>query len=429
VLAAVFTKKLAFYKTRSFLTEQADVQLVDWLDLAAAQPIAKLNLNNRPGRFLMVWKNDSLLIHEGEFSLPLPSGKNDYVHKVDGHNWLITQDCRASTCVVVGIQDTQRKMLVRMIVVLIFIPLLIVFTLTMIAIIIAVTTALSPLNKLAEIASNTSAEKLDCLPEDNLSSELRPLVVALNQLIKNMREQLNKERQFLDTCAHELRTPITALVAHIQSIDGVEHTVNRQLDQIQRSALRTVRVANQFLGFARNRNATAMAVEEKTFDLCELIRQISADHMHDHTQLRCQMHGDKCLHVEADIFAIELAVRNVIENSIKYGADKNRQKVDMRITVRHTGTMTTIVLEDSGTGVELADQEKILKRFYRLPTQTIPGAGLGLTIVQETAERYNGTVSIDRSPNLGGLQVTISMNIGVGPRYVLDSKEKQLVYS
>jgi len=414
LLAAVLTKLIAFDKTRQFLRNQADVQLVDWLDLASSQPIAQINLNNRYGRFLMVWQNDALLVHEGDFSLPQPSGKNAYVQKVAGHNWLISEDCNANACVILGIKDTQRKILVRMLVVLIFIPLLVVFMLTMLAIYLAVTSTLNPLRKLADTVSKTSPEKLGHLPEESQSTELRPLVSALNQLIENMRLQLDKERQFLDTCAHELRTPITALVTHIQSVEGIDEidgTSNKQLKKIQQSALRTVRVANQFLGFARNRNSTAMAAEESKFDLCELIRQISADHMHEHTHFSCQMHGDESLPVVADMFAIELAVRNIIENGIKYGSRKCNREVNMIITVMHEGDNTTVVFEDSGSGVEPAQQTKILERFYRLPTQKTPGAGLGLTIVTETAKRYAGNVTIDQSKTLGGLQLSLSMGI------------------
>jgi len=402
-----------FEKTRLFLKSQADVQLVDWLDLASSQAIAPRTLNNRSGRFLMVWQNDTLLIQEGDFLLPQPSSKKSYVHKVAGHNWIISEDCTASTCVVLGIQDTQRKMLVRMLVVLIFIPLLIIFILTMLAIYIAVSTTLNPLNQLADTVSKTSPDKLGYLPEDGQSKELRPLISALNQLIENMRLQLNKERQFLDTCAHELRTPITALVAHIQSIESVSKTSNKQYHQIQQSALRTVRVANQFLGFARNRNSTAKAAQGTSFDLCELVRQIIADQMHEHTHFRCQMYGVKRVPVIADMFALELAIRNIIENSIKYGVRDGTEKITMRITVCLDRTTTTIVFEDSGPGVKPAFRTKILERFYRLPTQKTPGAGLGLTIVQETAQRYAGTVLIDQSKILGGLQVSMSMDTGV----------------
>jgi len=408
---AVLTKMLVFSKSRTFLQNQADVQLVDWLDITSSQTLTALDLIHRDGRFLMVWQNDSLLIHEGQFSLPQPLNKNNYIHKVAGANWVIAEDCHANACVILGIEDTKRQMLVRSLVVLIFIPLLVVFLLTMIAIYLAVTSTLNPLNNLARIVSNTSPERLSRLPAHKQSQELLPLVQALNQLIENMRMQLHTERQFLDTCTHEIRTPITALVAHIQSIENIEEPLKSKLEQMQLSALRTVRVANQFLVLGRNRNAEAMASDEKNFDLCELTRQISADHAQDNPQLQCQMLGEASLAVKADMFAIELAIRNIIENCIKYGSKKKDSDVEVHISIFKNDKLATIAIEDSGPGVEPVFREKLLERFYRLPTQEVTGAGLGLSIVQATAQRYNGCVSIERSDALGGLKVSVSFNI------------------
>jgi len=218
-----------------------------------------------------------------------------------------------------------------------------------------------------------------------------------------MRLQLQTERLFLDTCTHELRTPITALVANIQSINNIDAPAKSRLSQIKQSALRTVRVANQFLVYARNRNAEATATEETTFDLCELIRQVSSDHMHEHPQLHCRMQGEPGLTITADNFAIELAMRNIIENSIKYGACPDTNRVDLLITVGLEAETATVSFEDAGVGVEPKYLNKLLERFYRLPSQDTPGAGLGLTIVQETAKRYGGLVSIERSELLSGL--------------------------
>ncbi len=405
----MFTKFLVFDRTRLFLKGQAEVQLDDWLDLASFQAIDKIKLNHRPDRFLMMWKNDTLMIHEGDFTLPKPINKQDYIHTFDDHNWVIAENCLGEACVTVGIKDTQRKMLVRKLVALLYIPLLLVFILTMLAIYLAVTSALNPLKKLATVVSDTSPDKLGVLPEANQSSELKPLVIALNQLIENMRLQLQSERQFLDTCTHELRTPITALVANIQSIEYVDVPAKSRLSQIQQSALRTARVANQFLVYARNRNAEATATEETTFDLCELIRQVSAEHMSENPQLLCRMQGEPCLMITADNFAVELAIRNIIENSIKYGVNPATDTVDLLITVGLNESTTTLTFEDAGSGVEPEYLKKILERFYRVPTKDTPGAGLGLTIVQETAHRYGGAVTIEQGDLLGGLKVSISL--------------------
>jgi len=368
----------------------------------------------------MVWLDNALVIHEGEFELAQPVASSEYIHEFAGSNWVITEGCLQNACVVLGIEDTERRTMVRMLLAVIFLPMLLVFILTMSAIYLAVTSTLKPLSRLATLVSSTSPDKLGHIEEGSQSDELKPLVDALNKLIKRMRIQLQDERQFLDTCTHELRTPITALVANIQCLEALEHSDEKQsakldgprFSQIRQSALRTVRVANQFLAFGRNSNSEAMDIDERSFDLCEYVRQISADYMVEYPQLHVQLLGETHLPVRADTYAVELLVRNVIENSIKYGADAADRQIFVDITVSYTGSLVHVVFEDSGSGVAPVHHQRILERFVRLPSCNLQGAGLGLSIVQAIARRYAGSVQIACSENLGGLKVSVDLNIG-----------------
>jgi len=330
-----------------------NMQLVDMLAIASAQDFTDTDLNfvDQNNRTLMVWKENRLVVHQGGLSLEKPDARSNYIHKVDGHNWVVAQDCHA-----------------------------------MLAIFAAITTTLKPIDNLAKTVSGSTPERLGPLSERNQSQELLPLVKALNRLIENMRLQLQKERQFLDTCSHEIRTPVTALVAHIQSIDFADEKLQSKFVKIQQSALRTVRVTNQFLMLGRNQNSMAMESEETRFDLCEIVRRTSADHMQECSQLHCQMYGKSSLYITADMFAVELALRNIIENSIKYGANSFDSKVEVLISVEENDGKAIIVIEDSGDGVSAEKCHRLLERFYRAHVHQETGAGLGLSIVQATAQ-------------------------------------------
>ena len=67
------------------------------------------------------------------------------------------------------------------------------------------------------------------------------------------------------------------------------------------------------------------------------------------------------------------------------------------------------MVEDSGPGIAEADRERVFDRFFRSAdaTATTSGSGLGLSIVKTIASQHQATVSLDASPTLGGLRVTV----------------------
>ncbi len=98
---------------------------------------------------------------------------------------------------------------------------------------------------------------------------------------------------------------------------------------------------------------------------------------------------------------------NLLDNAIKY--------------TPHHGVVTARVvagkleIEDSGPGIDGAEQRKALQPFQRLDNVGIqPGAGIGLALVQDICAWHGATMQLDRSPQLGGLRVTIRFTTDAG---------------
>jgi len=271
----------------------------------------------------------------------------------------------------------------------------------MIAMYFAVRSGLKPLEKFAQELQDNDVSKLHAIHGHENVKELKPLVDALNQLMKNMQDQLEKERSFLNTCTHELRTPVAGLVAQIQSHAG--NSNQPPLHQtIKLAADRTIRVANQFLSLAKSNNAEAFANNATVFDLTELIRQISADILMQYQNVNCKLTGVPSLQVNADALAMEMLIRNLLENACKHGKAIGTDHVDVLIGLQQFDSFCQLTVEDSGDGVAASEFADLTKRFYRShPTHDSIGAGLGLSIVEEVAQRYSGTVVIDSSEQLG----------------------------
>jgi two-component system phosphate regulon sensor histidine kinase PhoR len=96
---------------------------------------------------------------------------------------------------------------------------------------------------------------------------------------------------------------------------------------------------------------------------------------------------------------ITRAIRNLVDNAIKYTPAGGSVDVQALATDHST---VEIRVEDTGVGIAPEHQERIFDRFYRVdPSHTIPGAGLGLAIVQEIVRAHDGEVNVESTPGEG----------------------------
>lgn len=112
--------------------------------------------------------------------------------------------------------------------------------------------------------------------------------------------------------------------------------------------------------------------------------------------------------VAGDAQALQMLVRNPLDNAIKYVPQGGRVDVGWRSDAQGRA----LVVEDSGPGIAESERELVLRRFVRGPSaasagQQAQGSGLGLAIVQTIAQRHGARLLLDRSPTLGGLRVQV----------------------
>jgi len=420
VVGAVCAKFFSYHQTRGLLYEQGRVlseSLVNIMGVQGGSQVVKATLDTAAATQLIYgWRDGQLIMRQGAYELPVPTQTKTYVEELNGVKWILNSHCAGTNCVLVGFRDQERKYLVRRIVVAIFAGVLLILALAMVAMYYAIRSGLKPLENLTRELSESDVSKLNEVQGHDNAKELKPLVNALNQLMTNMRKQLEKERHFLDTCTHELRTPVAGLVAQIQSVSQPSSS-NSHYQSIKHAADRTIRMANQFLSLAKNKNAQALETSKTNFDLPELVRQVSAEILQQHENVNCQLNGVATLSVNADSLAIEMVVRNLLENACRYGRKSDADEVQIQIRLEQVEANTLLTVEDNGEGVPKEGRRKLTQRFFRIaqpsPQQTKNqfnhhGAGLGLSIVEEVANRYAGTVNIDRSQQLGGLRVSVS---------------------
>ncbi|RYZ81222.1 MAG: ATP-binding protein [Moraxellaceae bacterium] len=94
---------------------------------------------------------------------------------------------------------------------------------------------------------------------------------------------------------------------------------------------------------------------------------------------------------------------NILDNAIKYTPTDGL----ISVSLKNQSDDVVLIIEDSGSGIEESEYQKVFQRFYRLNNaQNVIGSGLGLAIAQQAVQQLNGSIALSKSM-LGGLCVTI----------------------
>lgn len=274
--------------------------------------------------------------------------------------------------------------------------------------------ALSPVQEMiedADVISARSARQLSrrlTVPE-NAGEELAELARRLNHLLERIESALEHERMFLDDASHELRTPISIArgeleLARLQTDAVADPETAAALDSALEEIDRLDHLAVSLLVLARTRSAGPPP--RTRYELAAVARRavITATAVTDRSgpaSITVDVTGDAVARGDAE--AIERAVRNVVENALRYA----RQRVD--VTIREEEDDVVLEVADDGPGFPAAWLEHGVGRFAAGDSpQAHGGAGLGLAIVDAIVGAHGGTVEIGSGPD-GGADVQLRL--------------------
>lgn len=235
--------------------------------------------------------------------------------------------------------------------------------------------------------------------------EVASLTRSINGLILRHKKSLDNAQAFIADVAHQTRTSLGALYGLLESASrqsNVRDTQSR-LKQAEEQAERTIRLTNQLLSHAMIiHRADNTPLERKAF--IEVIRAAFGDIIRDYLKydadfsFESEPDPDVPTFVMIDEVGIREALRNLIDNAIKYG----REPYKIDILVRKTGDRCHLIIEDNGPGIEAAKHACVLERFSSLGS----GSGLGLAIVKAVADSHNAELHLETSAQ-GGLRVAL----------------------
>ncbi|MET3496327.1 sensor histidine kinase [Variovorax boronicumulans] len=239
-------------------------------------------------------------------------------------------------------------------------------------------------------------ERTTRLPLDNVASEIRPLVNAVNRAFDRLNEGYDRQERFLADAAHELRTPITTLQIHLAGLPNDPIKV-----KLMQASARLATLAEQLLDLQRLDHSVALDQQVELKALCE---RVAADIAPLAIQNRCTLSVDapRPLVVRGDAPSLERALSNLIQNAIEHGGPG----CDIEVRLCEPSCIEVL---DSGPGIPEAERERVVAPFHRLVPRG-RGAGLGLHLVAEVARLHRGQLSIGSSES-GGAKMRLELNL------------------
>jgi two-component system OmpR family sensor kinase len=261
-------------------------------------------------------------------------------------------------------------------------------------------TALRPLSAVIDIATRIAHgdTKLRLKPS-RTDTELGSLAAAFDRMLDTLETAVEEARasdtatrRFLADASHELRNPIAALQASVETLLR-EQPQRPERDRLEaavaRHSERLGRLVNDLLSLARlEAHPTRSPV-----DLAAIARQLVEDARGRAPDAAITLSANDDTTVRGDPDALERVLRNLIDNALAAIQPNGR----INVQLRRLNGYTEARVADDGPGVPEDQRERIFERFVRLdPTK--PGHGLGLAIARRVVQQHHGDLTCDITP-------------------------------
>ena len=242
--------------------------------------------------------------------------------------------------------------------------------------------------------------EIKCSPVPHPDGSLAGVVTVIRNITEMKKVEYVKS-QFVSMVAHELKTPMAAVLGFLNIIldPSLKITQEQQVDYMSRSKNRLqglLEMVNDLLDISR------MEMKTKSRELKELSVGGIVKSTVDFLELELKKKGvtvtsryqEDLPLIKADNNEITRLFTNIIGNSIKYNKDKGTINID----VSTSGNFIVTKISDTGIGMKPEEKAKLFSEFYRIKnehTRSISGTGLGLSIVKRIAESYSGKVEVE----------------------------------
>ena len=270
--------------------------------------------------------------------------------------------------------------------------LLMAFPILLLLIYLTVAGGLRPLRRLSDLVAARHGDDLSPLGFDARYGELQPVVRAIDGLLLQLQQKVIREHAFVQDAAHELRTPIAVISAHVHVLAVANTDLERRAAErdLERAIARSCHLIEQLLEIARLDGAPVPTTG--AVDLAHVARQTLGEMVHAALErdIELTLHAPDSLPFVLELSPFKSILDNLINNAIRYSDRGGRIVIEL---ARENDTLF-LTVADNGPGIPDHERALVFERFYRGHAQDAVGSGLGLAIVRQAVSRLGGQVQI-----------------------------------
>ncbi|GAA5155498.1 HAMP domain-containing sensor histidine kinase [Nocardioides marinquilinus] len=276
---------------------------------------------------------------------------------------------------------------------------------------------LRPVRRLtSQVEQIAVTEKLDALPVEG-DDEIARLATAFNDMLAALSASRDRQRRLVTDAGHELRTPLTSLRTNVDLLTQVDAAEQDMDPQMRAELLSDIRgqidelttLIGDLTELARDEPLAPVVGEVDLGEVVDAavsrVRRRAADRTLDVTTVPWLVIGEAP--------ALERAVTNLLDNAVKWSPAGGLVTVRLAVEpdpARADGTAVGVLtVDDQGPGIAAPDRERVFDRFWRAEeSRSMPGSGLGLSIVRQVAQRHHGSVIATDAPT-GGARLVLRL--------------------
>lgn len=233
--------------------------------------------------------------------------------------------------------------------------------------------------------------------------EVHELADTFNDMMGRLERSFDAERQFTSDASHELRTPVTVILAECEMAEKMPEdteAVQESVTEIHKQARKMSELIGKLLAYTRLEQGTRRIDREEldlsglVEDVCEEQRTVAARNI----RIECETSHDVL--VNGDVALLISLVQNLVTNAVKYGKDGGH----VWVKVYSEGSKACVSVRDDGIGIGEEDLVCIWNRFYqadRSRSDESRGIGLGLSLAQQIARLHGGRITASSRPGEG----------------------------
>ncbi len=253
---------------------------------------------------------------------------------------------------------------------------------------------IEPLNRLQRLIRRRRPSDLSPIGSKGIPEEVSPLIIAFNDMMARLEQNLQAQQRFIADAAHQLRTPITGLKTQtdLALVETDPEQLRQSLRQIAASADRAAHLISQLLALARAEASHEKIHAFERADVESLLREATQEWVPRALEKNIDLGFEGSgwpLYIDGNPLLLHELIANLLDNAIKYTPPGGK------VTARtRASEFALLEVEDDGPGISESDRDLVFERFYRVLGSEATGSGLGLAIVREIADLHGASVQV-----------------------------------